>query len=496
MEGVLLAVAASLAVFALTIAYYISFRRSSCRANLPPGSFGWPIIGESIEFLFGKPEKFVGDRMRKYSPEIFKTKIFGEKTAVLCGPKGNKFIFTNEQKYFTSFRPHSMQHLFRSYKTKAAAQAQAEAEAQAQRQSSDESKMIRQPGFLKPEALMRYLRKMDSISRQQLAIHWSGKEIVQVYPMAKTLTLTLASHFFLGVNNPERIARLVKYFDDITVGMHSIMLNIPGTVFYRANKAAAFIRKELVDVIQEKKQAMADHGSPPMRDILSHLIAMAMTTTTTGPAAAAADYETADKIMGLLTAGYSTVATTITFLMKYVGLHPEIYEKVRAEQMEVALAASKKGEGEVLLEWEDMNRMKYSWNVVCETMRMVPPLQGMMREVSTEFSFGGHTVPKGWKVYWTVSTTNKNPDYFKDPERFNPSRYDEDGEAPPPYTNVPFGGGPRMCPGKEYARLAILAFLHNAVRRYKWQVLDPHEKVDGDMMPAPQNGLPIRLINY
>ncbi|KAF7852194.1 hypothetical protein BT93_L5350 [Corymbia citriodora subsp. variegata] len=434
-------------------------------------------MGETVEFLFGKPDKFVFDRMAKYSPDIFKTRILGEDTAVICGPNGHKFLFSNEQRYFTSYRPHSTQILFRSYKDKAAA-----ALPPPPAGKNEEEKVLRSPGFLKPEALVRYLGKMDAITQQQMRSEWEGKREVKVYPLAKSLTLTLACRFFVGTEEPERIARLVNLFDDITLGLHSITLNIPGTFFYRANRAAAAIRKELRAVINDKKAAIS--SGAPMQDILSHMIVASDSSGKHMPEA-----EITDKIMGFLTAGYSTVATAMTFFMKYVGERPDIYKKVLDEQLEVA-ASKKPGE---MLEWDDINKMKYSWNVVNEVMRLTPPLQGTFREVLHDFTYAGYTVPKGWKVYWTVSTTNKNPQYFPEPEKFDPSRYD-DGNTFPPFTFVPFGGGPRLCPGKEYARLAILTFVHNVVKRFKWELVDPKEKVVGDMMPAPQKGLPVRLV--
>ncbi|KAF2317949.1 hypothetical protein GH714_041273 [Hevea brasiliensis] len=407
----------TLIVAILAYVLVFAFKRQSIGAkNLPPGTMGWPIMGETVEFLFGKPENFVFKRMKKYSPDIFKTKILGEKTAVICGPNGHKFLFSNEQKLFTVFRPHSMQKLFRSYQAKAPAP------------SEPEAKILRSPAFLKPEALVRYLGKMDSITQQQMKIIGRGK------------------------------------------------------ILSRAKKAVAAIRKELTTVVKEKRASISISGAP-MQDILSHMIVATDPSGKHMPEA-----EIADKMMGLLTAGYSTVATAITFFMKYVGERPDIYKKILDEQMEVA---SGKKDGD-LLQWEDIQKMKYSWDVVYEVMRLTPPLQGTFREAIADFTYAGYTIPKGWKIYWTVSTTNKNPEYFPDPERFDPSRYDDE-KAIPPYTFVPFGGGPRMCPGKEYARLAILTFIHNVMKRFKWDLGFPKEKIIGDMMPTPQKGLPVRL---
>ena len=63
------------------------------------------------------------------------------------------------------------------------------------------------------------------------------------------------------------------------------------------------------------------------------------------------------------------------------------------EQREVA--KSKRGE---TLNWGDIQRMKYSWNVACETLRICSGSAGSFREATSDFIYEGFLIPKGWKV--------------------------------------------------------------------------------------------------
>lgn len=144
--------------------------------NLPPGEMGYPVIGESLQFLStgrkGHPEKFIFDRMIKYSSELFKTSILGQPTVVFCGASCNKFLFSNENKLVTAWWPDSVNKVFPTTLLT---------------NSKEESKRMRKllPQFLKPEALQRYVGIMDTKAQSHFASLWENNTQVIVYPLAK-----------------------------------------------------------------------------------------------------------------------------------------------------------------------------------------------------------------------------------------------------------------------------------------------------------------------
>ncbi|KAL9239320.1 hypothetical protein vseg_013655 [Gypsophila vaccaria] len=420
------------------------------------------MIGESKAFA-SNPEKFIHDRMTKHSPEIFKTAIAGETMAVLCGPAANKFLFTCHDKLIRPWWPKSVSQalLF---------------------ESSYPSSLLDDHSFLKLDSIHRYVAVMDSTAKDHLKFNWDPYDVVKVHPLAKEFTFGLACRLFINYFDDE-IKALANPFFAVAEGIVSAPVNFTGTPFSAAVKGGAVIKEKLVGIISQRKTEMTStEYDLKQHDLLSRLI---LTSAKNG--SYYSEEEIANKIIGYLIASFYTTSSAITFVLSHLADHPSVYDRVLKEQTEIATT---KEAGE-MLNWGDIQKMKYTWNVVCESMRLVPPAHGGFKEVLSDFSFAGFDIPKGWKAFWTVHSTNKNPKYFHDPEKFDPSRFE--GKGPLPFTFVPFGGGPRMCAGKEYARIEILVFVHNVVTRFKLKKVNPNEQIIYKPEPVHVEGLPLRL---
>ncbi|KAL8482586.1 hypothetical protein ACS0TY_028668 [Phlomoides rotata] len=444
--------------------YLVSFIRkkgSDDLKNIPPGSKGWPMLGENMEFALLGPQKFVKDRMEKYSPDVFRTSLLGEKMAIFCGAQGNKFLFMNDNKLLTSWWPQSMKKalLFPEF-------------IESNLKEVSALKRSFHHDILKPEALKQYIPVMDALAREHMDSDWKLGSVVKVVPLSKKYTFELACKLFLSVVDPEEIKKLSDPFTLVTNGMFSVPIDLPGTAYNRAIKGGAMVREELMRIIKQRRKELIESNDNEGRDLLSKMLLVR-----DEDGVLLSEMEISNNIIGLLVASFETTSSAVTAVMNYLAELPHVYEEVLKEQMEVARS---KGPDE-LLAWEDIEKMKYSWNVARESLRLTPPAQGAFRETTTDVTYAGFTIPKGWK----------NPKYFPEPEKFDPSRFE--GSGPASYTFVPFGGGPRMCPGKEYARLEVLVFMHNVVRRFKLEKAIPNEKIVFYASPTPVYGLPVHL---
>lgn len=161
---------------------------------LPPGSYGWPIVGESLNFfrtcLEGTPERFVEDRVLKYQSKlVFKTCLFGERVAVLCGPAGNKFLFSNENKLVNVWWPMSVRRLLGPCLATSV---------------GEEAKMMRRmmSYFLNPDALRRRSSQtIHTFTRRHIDAHWQGTSLYLPTQLPKhACTLLLAPVLPLTLN--------------------------------------------------------------------------------------------------------------------------------------------------------------------------------------------------------------------------------------------------------------------------------------------------------
>lgn len=159
----------------LVVIFYILWmvyrNHKSRTTNVPPGSYGWPLLGETLSLrraaLDGVPERFNQERIEKHgNPLVFKTSLFGNPTAVMCGPAANKFLFGNENRLVSVWWPAPMRKLLGRSLFEI---------------HGDEAKWIRKMimSYVGPDAFVtHYGAIMEVLTRRHIENYWKGNQIV------------------------------------------------------------------------------------------------------------------------------------------------------------------------------------------------------------------------------------------------------------------------------------------------------------------------------
>ncbi|XP_030451656.2 taxane 13-alpha-hydroxylase-like [Syzygium oleosum] len=443
--------------------------------NLPKGSLGFPIIGETLSFLKAQRKeqgaKWVEERVSKYG-SIFKTSLMGSRTVIIVGQAGNKFILTTNDDVLAAKQPPAIQavggknNLF---------------ELTGSRYKLIKGAMI---SFLKPESLQKYVKRMDDIVRNLTLEETRETDTIKAFVFMKKLTFNAACDILFGIQDEFTKEKLFEDFTLAFKAIWSLPLNFPSTVFRKGLQARSRIVDRILPILRKRKEEISAGVTDPKSDVISCLLALRDENEEL------IDEGTIiDNIVMLVIASHDTTAILLSLMIWKLARDPEVYKRVLEEHEEI-LKGRENGGG---LSWGDIQKMRYTWRVAQELMRLIPPVFGSFRKALRDISFGGYVIPQGWQVLWVACGTHMKSDVFDRPDEFEPSRFESLSRPIPPFTYVPFGGGLRTCIGNEFARVETLTVVHNLVTGYKWSQLEPEEAITRQFMPYFSMGLPIKI---
>ncbi|WJX37108.1 hypothetical protein P8452_24911 [Trifolium repens] len=465
-----------LCVLTLSLAFLLTkFLSKSQLKNVPKGSLGYPIIGETLSFLKAqrkdKGSDWIEERVSKYG-SVFKTSLMGSPTVFIIGQQGNKFVLSTSDDIISAKKPPTLQKLLGK---------QSLIELTGLRHKLIKGEMMK---FLKPECLQNYVKKMDELVSTVLLKELKENKTIEVVSLMKKLSYDMACNVLFDIDEQ---TREILFEDFITAfkAIHSLPINFPGTSFWKGQKARARIVEKILPIMNKRREELSKGILSSTNDMLSCFLAIR--DENDDPLD---DDIITDNFIFLFVASHDTSATLMSLMIWKLSRDHDVYHKVLEEHKEII----KQKEGnEERLTWGDIQKMKYTWRVAQELMRTVPPLFGGFRKALKDTSYEGYNIPKGWQVYWASCGTHMDKDIFENPQEFDPSRFENQTKPIPPFSYLPFGAGVHNCIGNEFARVETLTTIHNFVKLYEWSQLNPEETITRQPMPYPSLGLPIKI---
>ena len=168
--------------------------------------------------------------------------------------------------------------------------------------------------------------------------------------------------------------------------------------------------------------------------------------------------EVRDELVSFMVAGHETVASALMWALWMLAGDPVTAQRL-ADEADAVL-------GDRDATWEDLDRLPVARAVFDETMRLYPPVWLVTRRALEDDVLGGRFIPAGSLVIMSPYVVHRDPVLWEDASAFRPQRF-LDGSAPPPSSHAfwPFGAGPRICVGKDFAYLEGILLLAGLARR-------------------------------
>jgi cytochrome P450 len=428
-----------------------------------PGNSGAPLIGHTLAF-FANPGKFAQSRMAQFGP-VSRLVFMGQKSVLMVGPEANQFVARDNQKIFSSVLAYEP--FMKDFFPGTLGVKDFEDHARHRR--------ILHSAFHR-KSLAGYVSTLNGLVPEQIA-QFPVNAPFRFFPRVKDLLLEQAARLFMGESLDDQVRVLGKHFLALMGGSSAmIRLRIPGTRFYKGLQSKDALWTFMMSRVAQKRATLTP-------DLFSHV---AHAQSEEGERLT--DEEVVGHMLGLMSAAHDTNASAITSMLYALARWPEVQDKVRSEMSAL---------GDTPPDFDALKDLPYTGNVYREALRLWGPSHSLPRVALGDFEIEGNTVPKGTLVIVSPSSTHRLPEYWKDPDRFDPSRFAEPREEHKAhkYAFMPFGGGAHVCIGMILAELQAKVIFWHLLRRFRVSLQTPGADyaLKYSPIPTPKDGLCVCL---
>ncbi|WVZ74228.1 hypothetical protein U9M48_022438 [Paspalum notatum var. saurae] len=441
----------TLAMVMASILWAYRWSHPKVNGQLPPGSLGFPLLGETLQFFAPNPtcdvSPFVKKRLERYG-NIFKTSIVGRPVVVSADPDLNYMVFQQEGKLFQSWYPDTFTEIF----------------------GRDNVGSLH--GFiykyLKTLVLRLYgqenlravlLAETDRACRASLH-SWAARPSVELKDGLSTMIFDLTAKKLISYEPSESSESLRKNFVAFIRGLISFPVDIPGTAYHECMQGRKNAMKVLKKMMRER---MADPGrqSEDFFDILLEELRREKPVMTEAVAL--------DLMFVLLFASFETTALALTLGVKLLAENPRALQALTEEHEAIV---SNRKDRDAGLTWAEYKSMTFTSQAILEIVRLANIVPGIFRKALQDIEFKGYTIPAGWGVMVCPPAVHLNPEIYEDPLAFNPWRWQDKAEITGGTKHfMAFGGGLRFCVGTDFSKILMATFIHCLVTKYSWRTI-------------------------
>lgn len=319
---------------------------------------------------------------------------------------------------------------------------------------------LSQPAFHR-DRIASYARIMTGYASQMLD-NWKQNETFDIHQEMMQLTLRIVVRALFNVE-AEQIGAISTALNVMMRNSTGIRLLLPPAARYLPTPAMIQFRRSVgkldetvYRIIAARRRNEADSG-----DLLSMLM-----QARDEDGGRMSDKQLRDEVMTFLLAGHETTALTLTWTWHLLAQHHNVEEQLQNE-LERVLAGR-------MPNFADLAKLTFTEQVIKESMRLYPPAWSVARTVVSEFELRGYKIPAGSNVVMSQWIMHRDPRYFPDPERFDPSRWaPERAQKLPRFAYFPFGGGPRQCIGNSFAMMEATLLLATIAQRFRLRAVSP-----------------------